>query len=277
MAIIDVAAASEILTPEHIAGAMALSVEAGWNQTLDDWALLISLGRTRGIFVEGELIATAAALPYELRLGYVSMVLVTPRYRNRGIATAMLRQAVDDLENRACTAMLDATPAGAVVYRRLGFVEVFPLRRWQGEGGKIRGAAQLPAVPEDVERLVTLDAAAFGAARSFLIREFLGRAGTRALVSDVGCVVRRGGFRADQIGPLVAADAHGAQQLLGAALGLRAGPVFLDVPDHQQSLATMLKALGFSVQRPFTRMALRLSTPPGDPALLFVTAGPEFG
>src|SRR5262249_55624938 len=183
MAVIDAtASAPDRLTTEHIAGAMPLSIEAGWNQTLDDWALLIGLGRTRGIFVEGELIATAAALPYEPRLGYVSMVLVTPRYRNRGIATAMLRQAVDDLENRACTAMLDATPAGAVVYRRHGFVEVFSLRRWQGKGGKVRGPARLLAAPEDVERLVTLDAAAFGAARSFLIRDFLGRAATRALV-----------------------------------------------------------------------------------------------
>ena len=278
MAVIDAAApASEILTREHISGAMALSVEAGWNQTPEDWALFIGLGRTRGIFVEGELIATAAALPYEPRLGYVSMVLVTPRHRNRGIATAMLRQAVDDLENRACTAMLDATQAGAVIYRRLGFVDIFPLRRWQGEGGKVRGAALGPAAPEDVESLVTLDAAAFGAARSFLIRDFLGRASTRALVSDAGFVIRRKGFRADQIGPLVAADTHGAERLLGAALSLGAGPVFLDVPDHQQSLAAILEALGFSVQRPFTRMALRRSTPPGDPARLFLTAGPEFG
>ena len=278
MGVIDTAApASEILTREHLASAMTLSVEAGWNQTPEDWALFISLGLTRGIFVEGKLIATAAAVPYEPRLGYVSMVLVTPRHRNRGIATAMLRQAVDDLENRACTAMLDATPAGVVVYRRLGFVEVFPLRRWQGEAGKVRGAVLRPAAPKDVEGLVTLDAAAFGASRSFLIRDFLGRASACALVSDSGFVVRRRGFLADQIGPLVAADADGAQQLLGAALNLRAGPVFLDVPDHQHSLVSMLEALGFSVQRPFTRMAQRLSTPPGEPAKLFVTAGPEFG
>ena len=92
-----------------------------------------------------------------------------------------------------------------------------------------------------------------------------------------GPVIRRKGFRADQIGPLVAADTHGAERLLGAALSLGAGPVFLDVPDHQQSLAAILEALGFSVQRPFTRMALRRSTPPGDPARLFLTAGPEFG
>ena len=278
MAVTDAAApASEILTRAHIPSAMALSMEAGWNQTREDWALFINRGRTRGLFREGELVATAAALPYGPRLGYVSMVLVTPRYRNRGIATWMLSEAVEDLETRACRAMLDATPAGAVVYRRLGFVDIFPLRRWQGEGRKVRGAALRTAAPQNAERLITLDAVAFGTARPFLIRNFLARVGTRALMSDAGFVVRRKGFRADQIGPLVAADADSARHLFGAALSLRTGPVFLDVPDHQQGLAAMLEALGFSVQRSFARMARRLSTPPGDPAKLFVTAGPEFG
>ena len=266
-----------LLTRAHIASAMALSIEAGWNQTREDWALFINRGRTRGIFREGELIATAASLPYGPQLGYVSMILVIPRYRNRGIATGMLRASVDDLEACQCSAMLDATPAGAVVYRRLGFVDIFALRRWQGEGRKVRGAALWTAAPEDAERLIALDAAAFGTARPFLIRDFLARVGTRVLWSDAGFVIRRRGVRADQIGPLVAANADSAQHLLGAALSLGAGPVFLDVPDHQQSFAAMLEAFGFSVQRPFTRMARHLSAPPGDPVKRFVTAGPEFG
>jgi GNAT superfamily N-acetyltransferase len=47
-------------------------------------------------------------------------ILVTPRFRNRGIAMKLLRESVDDLEVRGYRALLDATPAGAVVYRRLG-------------------------------------------------------------------------------------------------------------------------------------------------------------
>jgi hypothetical protein len=205
------------------------------------------------------------------------MILVTPRFRNRGIAKQLLRESVDDLEIRGYRALLDATPAGAVVYRRLGFLDVFPLRRWQGEGYAASGAALRTATLPNVEHLIVQDALAFGADRPFLIRNLLARAGTHALVSDVGFVVRRKGNRADQIGPLVAADGPGAQQLVFAAIGLGAGPVFLDVPDHQQSLGDFLEALGFSVQRPFTRMGRGLSTRPGDPARLFVAAGPEFG
>jgi GNAT superfamily N-acetyltransferase len=276
MAVID-APVSEILSLAHVESALALSIEAGWNQTPDDWAFFTEHGRTRGIFVDGELIATAATLTYGSRLGYVCMILVTPRFRNRGIAMKLLRESVDDLEVRGYRALLDATPAGAVVYRRLGFVDVFPLRRWQGEGYTASGAALRTATLPNVEHLIVRDAVAFGADRPFLIRNLLARAGTHALVSDGGFVVRRKGNRADQIGPLVAADGPGAQQLVFAAIGLGAGPVFLDVPDHQQSLGDFLEALGFSVQRPFTRMGRGLSTRPGDPARLFVAAGPEFG
>ena len=276
MAVID-APVSEILSMAHVESALALSIEAGWNQTPDDWAFFTECGRTRGIFVDGELIATAATLTYGSRLGYVSMILVTPRFRNRGIAKQLLRESFDDLEIRGYRALLDATPAGAVVYRRLGFLDVFPLRRWQGEGYAASGAALRTATLPNVERLIVQDALAFGADRPFLIRNLLARAGTHALVSDVGFVVRRKGNRADQIGPLVAADGPSAQQLLFAAIGLGAGPVFLDVPDHQQSLGHFLEALGFSVQRPFTRMGRGLSTRPGDPARLFAAAGPEFG
>lgn len=276
MAVID-APVSEILSLAHVESALALSIEAGWNQTPDDWAFFTEHGRTRGILVDGELIATAATLTYGSRLGYVSMILVTPRFRNRGIAMKLLRESVDDLEVRGYRALLDATPAGAVVYRRLGFLDVFPLRRWQGEGYDASGVALRADTLSKVEHLIVQDALAFGADRHFLIRNLLARAGTHALVSDVGFVVRRKGNRADQIGPLVAADGPGAQQLLFAAIGLGAGPVFLDVPDHQQSLGHFLEALGFSVQRPFTRMGRGLSTQPGNPARLFVTAGPEFG
>jgi GNAT superfamily N-acetyltransferase len=276
MAVID-APVSEILSLAHVESALALSIEAGWNQTPDDWAFFTEHGRTRGILVDGELIATAATLTYGSRLGYVSMILVTPRFRNRGIAMKLLRESVDDLEVRGYRALLDATPAGAVVYRRLGFLDVFPLRRWQGEGYDASGVALRADTLSKVEHLIVQDALAFGADRHFLIRNLLARAGTQALVSDVGFVVRRKGKRADQIGPLVAADGPSAQQLLFAAIGLGAGPVFLDVPDHQQSLGDFLEALGFSVQRPFTRMGRGLSTWPGDPARLFAAAGPEFG
>ena len=42
------------LTPDDVDGAMALSTEAGWNQTADDWRHFISQGATIGVRDEAE-------------------------------------------------------------------------------------------------------------------------------------------------------------------------------------------------------------------------------
>ena len=64
---------------------LALSDEAGWNQTEEDWRLFIEKGRTFGIRDgQANLIATAAAFPYEGNFGFVSMVLVTSARRREG-------------------------------------------------------------------------------------------------------------------------------------------------------------------------------------------------
>ena len=105
----------------------------------------------------------------------------------------------------------------------------------------------------------------------------MARLGTRAFICADGFVVRRSGLRADHIGPLVARDEASAADLLAAALDAARGPVLIDLLDDRASLARMLSARGFEIQRPFTRMALGTSAPYGDPALLFAAAGPEFG
>jgi hypothetical protein len=205
------------------------------------------------------------------------MVLVTPAFRHRRIATRLLRDSIATLQARHHTPMLDATPAGAAVYRPLGFRAVFSMRRWQGQGrdGSPSGVRQATAA--DLPMLTERDAKAFGAPRPFLMASFLARLGTRAFVGDDGFIVRRSGLRADQIGPLVARDEASAANLLAAALDAAPGPVFIDLLDGREFLARMLSGRGFEVQRPFTRMALGTSTPFGDPALVFAAAGPEFG
>jgi GNAT superfamily N-acetyltransferase len=277
MAAIEDTLVTEPLTPAQLPAALHLSVEAGWNQTAEDWKVFLAHGRVTGVFAAGRrLVATAATLPYA-KFGYIAMVLVTPAFRHRGIATRLLRDAIAALQARGRTPMLDATPAGSAVYRPLGFRELFSMRRWQGRGREGPPSRVRQATAADVPMLTELDAKAFGAPRRFLMASFLARLGTRAFVGDGGFIIRRSGFRADQIGPLVAQDEVSAADLLTAALDAAPGPVFIDLLDGRDSPARVLSARGFEVQRPFTRMALGTSTPFGDPALLFAAAGPEFG
>ena len=131
----------------------------------------------------------------------------------------------------------------------------------------------------DLSTAVSIDASAFGADRQFLIEGFFHRAPRLAYIIEdlTGFVVARPGRVATQIGPIVAANEASAAALLDAALGTASGPVFLDLVDRWSSLANLLRQRAFTVQRPFVRMGLHRRTPLGDPARLFVIAGPEFG
>ncbi|MEO5845313.1 MAG: GNAT family N-acetyltransferase, partial [Caldimonas sp.] len=155
-------ASSEVLAIERldlgdVAGGLALSDAAGWNQNADDWSFFIDAGVAFGVRDEaGVLIATAAALPYDSATGWVSMVLVDARHRHRGFASQLVDACVASLRESGRTPVLDATPAGAAVYARIGFVEGFAFERWQGEGavadgrvtdGHVMASGRAAAVP----------------------------------------------------------------------------------------------------------------------------------
>lgn len=265
------------LAAGDVADALALSDAAGWNQSADDWAVFIGHGHVRGRrSAGGELVATGAALPYGNGQGWVSMVLVAPAFRHRGLASGLLNESVAWLRARGLTPVLDATPAGASVYRRLGFAPGLEFQRWEGTAA---GAPAPAGAAADAARIAALDAEASCVGRGFLLQAFLARPGTRASVSadGRGFALARAGRRAVQLGPLVAADEAAALQLLQQALDGVDGPVFVDVPLRWEGLAIMLRQCGFRPQRPFVRMALGDAPALAGSERLFALAGPEFG
>lgn len=79
------------LTLEHMPSCLALSTEAGWNQTATDWAIFFACGESFGCLApDGRLIATTFLVPYRPRIAWISMVLVDPSYRRRGVATRLV-------------------------------------------------------------------------------------------------------------------------------------------------------------------------------------------
>jgi len=277
--------AIERLSADDVAGGLALSDGAGWNQTGDDWSLFIAAGAAFGVRDEaGTLVATAAALPYDSATGWISMVLVEPAHRHCGIASQLVDACVASLREAGRTPVLDATPAGAAVYAKIGFVAGFAFERWEGDGAATASAA--PAIPgadaagaSQGQTLIAVDRDAGGVDRSLLLRSFLARRDTRAWVTPArdGFALRRAGRRAAQIGPIVARRDGDALGLLGAALAGVAGRVFIDVPVQRTALAEALTRRGFVRQRAFVRMALGDARAAAARARVFALAGPEFG
>jgi ribosomal protein S18 acetylase RimI-like enzyme len=282
------ASTEHALTPAHLAGCLALSKAANWNQNEADWRLMLEVGRGWGItLADGTLAASTLVLPYG-GFAWVSMVLVLPEQRRQGYATQLLRTALADLARRGQTPILDATPAGREVYVHEGFHDTWGFRRFQlneEAAARERSGAVRPLRDADWPALLALDAQAFGASRGRLLRALAARMPQAALVAEengalAGFLLGRDGREARQLGPLVARSSSAARDLLGEALALVSAPVYLDLVDREPGIAAWLESLGFKFQRPFTRMVhggLGTAEAPGESALVFCPAGPELG
>ena len=269
------------LGPRHLAGCLALSQAANWNQNEADWRLMLEMGRGWGVsLADGTLVASTLVLPYGSDFAWVSMVLVLPEHRRMGYATHLLRVALKDLENRGLTAVLDATPAGREVYHHEGFQD-----RWGFSRLATKSISPAPADgsvralrDSDWTWILELDALAFGASRERVLRDLARRLPQAALVSEgQGFLLGREGREARQVGPLVARDEQTAKKLLSHALRAVEPPTYLDVVARAPALREWLEARGFLFQRPFTRMVRGAAPAPGNEKLVFLVAGPELG
>lgn len=266
------------MTEADLPRAAALSHLIGWNQVGRDWSLFLREGEGRAIDDgQGALAATAAFIRYGEDLAWISMVLVRPDQRRRGHATALMRWAVSALHGIRCAA-LDATPAGRPVYRQLGFRDLWGFARWSLPQPLPATAGVRPMREADWPAVMALDAAAFGASRPALLRDFAARLPQAAFITEDGSgfALARDGARGPQIGPVVAADDAAARALIAAVRHALPGAAVLDLPDARRGLADWLTQHGGTMLRPFTRMALGADTP-GEPARIAAVAGPEFG
>jgi GNAT superfamily N-acetyltransferase len=280
--------AARTLRADDLQSALALSQEAGWNQNAADWRIFLELGRVTGLTrSDGQLVATAATLPHGGAFGWISMVLVTASARRRGLARWLLRRATDDLIAQKLVPVLDATPAGRMVYVGLGFQDCWAMRRLVARSVK---APDMPGIDvtirpirsEDWRAIGELDAAVFGADRSELLHRLALRLPAAALIAEatgriLGYLLGRDGRSMNQLGPLVADNEKVAIALLSRAIAAVPAPLTIDLPDRHMAIGEWLVTLGFGAERPLTRMVYGRSTAFDDGARLFAIAGPELG
>jgi GNAT superfamily N-acetyltransferase len=275
------ASTEHALGEEHLAGCLALSKSANWNQNEADWRLMLGFGRGWGIAEDGTLAASTLVLPYN-GFRWISMVLVLPEHRRKGYATRLLKKALEENSKSARASILDATPDGREVYRQEGFKDTWGFRRFSFSGPfrEISSEENIRKIEKsDWPGILELDGKAFGANREAVLRNLAQRLPQTALISDSGFVLGREGREATQIGPLVARDERGARALLAAALRQVKPPVYLDLLDTREDTRIWLEEHGFVFQRPFTRMVHTSleARAPGDASLVHCPAGPELG
>lgn len=283
-------AAKSSLSPSELDDVNSLVREANWNQLAADWGIFIDRGRVYAAHTQaGRIVATTATLPYD-RFAWISMVLVTGRYRRRGLATSLMRRAMDDLAQSRLVPVLDATPDGRAVYRALGFEDSWGFHRLMrrerhatGDTPTVpAGTSIRPIADRDWPALCAYDGAAFGAQRSGVLSGLRGRLAAAELVAErngriTGFLLGRDGRLAVQVGPLIADDDGVAAALLARALEELETAAFIDLADAKTRLRGWLEARGFAPVRPLTRMIYGRSQRYDDAERTFAVIGPEFG
>jgi len=276
------------MTKKDIPGGVRLNTVAGWNQTEVDWNRFLD-GSALGCFVMedgGKVVGTAATFCYQDRFAWISMVLVDPEYRNRGIGTQLLARAVQYLDESGIpTLKLDATPLGKPLYEKMGFVREYEVERWILKRTARRELAtcdsNLPA--DELPEIFKLDCDLFGADRSPLLGSLHDRAPEFTLAAAKGTQLEgyafgRRGLFADHLGPWTTGDGETALGLLAEFLRRSSREtVLVDAMKSNRLAGEILHYSGFTVARPLTRMYRGPNAFPGKPHLLGAIIGPEFG
>jgi GNAT superfamily N-acetyltransferase len=282
------------MTVADIPLGLRLARQAGWNQIESDWRRFLAL-QPDGCLVgelDGVAVATTAAFVFG-PVAWIAMVLVDVESRRKGVATTLLKHALDFLDKQGVkTVRLDATAAGQPVYEKLGFVPEYPLTRYMGivpisdfglriADSTLSDNPQSAIINPQFGEIAAFDSRMTGTPREKMLARLFEEAPelTRTWDRDgrlEGYVTGRRGAKATLIGPCIA-TAQAGPALLGHALSRCAGqPVFLDIPRDNAPAIAMAENSELSSQRHFMRMS-RGERITDHMEAIWASSGPEKG
>jgi GNAT superfamily N-acetyltransferase len=209
-------------------------------------------------------------------VGHIGLVAVDPSKQRRGVALALMEHLLGWFAEQRCPVIqLDASDAGAPLYRKLGFVEDektlgftqddCALRPAQSERvGRLRAA--------DIPALAAFDAPIFGGDRAAVFAAALAEAPERGFAARDAEGKISGYLFAQQqlLGPWAAGTPADAEALLAVALMLPFdGAIRTLTPGSNADAAKLLMCYGFSPRRMLRRMRRGGAAAAGRRALLY--------
>jgi len=277
------------MQPGDIVRGMNLSNAEGWNQTEEDWKLLVQNPQNICLLAEcnQKIIGTTTAMNYANQVAWIGMVLVDKEYRGQGVSKLLLTSILKKLESFA-SIKLDATPVGQQVYKKFDFENEYLISRLVTGSMKNLSFKDDTVFAEsiqlkDIEEVIAFDEHVFGTNRRPLIKSLIQRYPHKAWLlkrnnSIAGFALGREGNKYHQVGPVVGSTINDVQILIRKALKkLNNQPVVVDVLCDKEDLINWLTSIGFTMQRHFVRMYKKENSFPGVVNEQYLICGPEFG
>ncbi|HEX9109940.1 MAG TPA: GNAT family N-acetyltransferase [Terriglobales bacterium] len=269
-------AVMRLLNVSDIPAAVQLSEEASWNQTGEDWRMLIDLASEGclAIEVDGELAATTTLLCYGRRLAWIGMVLTRLQYRGRGFARRLLTQALAQADQMGIeTVKLDATDQGKPIYEKLGFRSEQAVERWSRPGSVDAPGLRSYAHPSKEWRGADLQV--FGADRSQLLERLARRNPPFSVVRSY--LFTRPGRQTAYLGPCVSDTSKTARTLIERALQTAGSSGWSwDLFPNNANAVAIAQDLAFAPTRRLLRM-VRGKDLQGKEEEIYAIAGFELG
>ena len=262
-----------------------------WNDRLDDVVRMLGF-EPEGCFlteVNDVRAGHVFSITYGSLLAWIGYVIVKAEYRNRGIATLLMKKALDYLRGkRVQTVKLEAVPEIANLYRKLGFTDEYDSLRFAGTSRHHdlpRDSTVKSLTPSLIAETARFDATYFGADRirvlSKLYDEFPELCFVERRASGVeGYVMCRRAEFGYKLGPWVCRpeNPEAAKQLLVACLSATEpnSKTFIGTPAPNTTATRILQEYGFTQYSKSIRM--RLGRPANDRVTgIFAIGGPMKG
>lgn len=266
------------LGPADLAACLDLAQDRDWPREGRKWGRLLEVGRGYGVDAPDGGLAATAILTEAGELAMISMVVVGARFGRQGLGRRLMTHCMDVATARFV--VLHATKFGQPLYASLGFEVDGVIQKHTGPLAA-SGPVGREATEADFAGLYALDRDVSGTDRRQLLERLVVDAEHVHVVEREGAVSGYAlGIRSDDdemtIGPVVAADAGQARELVTGIAAAAGMPVRIDVDTHHQELVGWLQAAGLIVAEPAPRMVLGGKSLPGDGSRRFAPIGPAF-
>lgn len=245
------------LSKEDINGLINLSASVGWDYDAQEINTILSAGTVYGHKTEqGEIISSAAIIPYGNKLASIGMVIVNENYRRHGLGSKLTQACINSVSNEV-TIMLIATKEGEPLYERLGFQATTCVHKFLSEGYRPLYSVSenndndiLPITDTHFAQVHALDQSAVGADREYFLKSRIRQAKQGVVVREKNGDLAGYGLSIEGpmnmiLGPIVANNLDAATRIIYHLAKGYQGKLRIDVPDGQDAFLTYIEQCGF--------------------------------
>lgn len=256
------------LQVDDLPALLQLSQSQGWSHTKRDWDNMLKTGKTFGHYETGDskygtnLISCAHFTEFGKDLASLGMVIVSQRFRNRGLATSLIRNVMDynHKQHQSRPLGLIASTKAQPLYPRFGFdltgeyilkltrTGCSSTTRFEHDVDDQEVHVRPLGKPDDIQDIIRLDHESTGLDRGDVVRRLLESSeavcvaevretettmGWKPSIMGYGVAKRQGELL--NIGPLIAPDSKIASVLCREVIaGHNDGPIRMDVFESQR-------------------------------------------